>query len=105
MKLPSSIKYGCHKYNLVVTDSIRDMDEIWGRIQPETEEIFLRKNLSDGNIKATLLHELIHAILMKTGVAELFCDRPEIHESVCTSVSHGLMEIMQENPALKVLFK
>ena len=67
MKLPKVIKIGGQKWSIK-----RKKMEDYGYIDEGTNTIYINKPLSTEKIKATLLHEILHAIIAQNGLSHLF---------------------------------
>lgn len=61
------------KYKIKEKDVINEGDEgiVQGRIEYSKQKIFLKKNLPEQTKEETLVHEIVHGILLHTGWMDL----------------------------------
>lgn len=61
------------KYKIKEKDVINEGDEgiVQGRIEYSKQKIFLKKNLPEQTKEETLVHEIVHGILLHTGWIDL----------------------------------
>ena len=64
-----------------------------GRINHDKSEIWILSNLSEGVRATTLIHEVIHAILNRTG-------HDQIDEKLIDAISSGIHSFIVSNPEL-----
>ncbi len=94
-----SVRIGLLDYAVEeVTDIRRKQDDayLFGFISHEEQSIDIRDSLQPTLKAIALLHEIIHGVLFHTGH---FLDGTD-EERVCVALSHGLVQIMRDNPAL-----
>ena len=87
-------------YEVVNTDSIiHDGVEVHGLIEPKITRISINKNLSVSCYKQTLMHEVVHAVMLAYNIdSEMDLER---HVDCMAS---GVLTVMRDNPSLVEFF-
>jgi predicted mannosyl-3-phosphoglycerate phosphatase (HAD superfamily) len=62
--------------------------KFWAYVDDDAATIWLRSGLSGDVAAQTLLHELIHAIMFRSG--NKFQLNPELEESIVRALEHGI---------------
>lgn len=94
MNIPKKIKISFKEYDVREKSELRDEKgrELYGRIEYLPEVIFLNAENSEGQKKATLMHEIVHGLddiygidlkekqVRKLGIAlyMMICDNPDM---------------------------
>ena len=95
MKLPASVRVNGRDYKIKVR-AASALPDAYGQFNPEKTRIDLRKGQSDIELKDTLLHEIIHAVLHTQG-REYAGD---VEELFVRAIASGLVGVLQDNPWL-----
>ena len=76
---------------------VGDNDECYGltHVKDFTIQISSTENKTPEQMEATLLHEVIHAVLGVSGLTELIDDKTE--EALVVSLENGLKELYKRN--------
>lgn len=88
------IKIGGIYFAVKRDDSVYDRQH-FGEINIAKSEILLATNLDEQSAKLTLLHEIIHAILIQAGMK--FDEQDEKWIDVA---AYGFLQVMHDNPGL-----
>jgi len=102
MKLPKKIKVLSRDYTVRPQTSFEEgKDDVFGKCDREIAEIVICSSVPGQKQAQTLFHELIHAIIMETGIYKHFYEERKItEEDVATCVSIGISTVMRDNPRL-----
>lgn len=73
--------------------------EVFGFIDSDNCKIHIKKDLHPTRSKIVLLHELLHAMLMKCGL-NLKEEEDDLHEQLIECLSHSLISLIKNNPDL-----
>lgn len=96
MSLPKKVKIGWKEYKILEQppdEALIDGGTIcYGQVFYDRQEIYINKNYRKKHRKATLLHEIIHAIDEQYST--------DLKEEQVVSLTHGLMSVLKDNPAL-----
>ena len=102
MKLPKSVKIGCHKYSIVIDDKIANGEgvEYWGLCNRGEFKITISKECfkHESILANTILHECLHAIWAERGLNHQE-NPPE--ELIVTLLSNGIQQLYADNPQLR----
>jgi hypothetical protein len=90
MSLPSEVKIGGVVYTIVPDKRLSDEYGILGRARCQVQVIELDADMARDAKAATLLHEVIHAILYQTG-------HDEHVEPHIRALGYGLLVFMRDN--------
>jgi len=93
MSFPSSVRIGGITYEVHVISRLRDEQDVLGRALCHKQILEIDAGLSVDAQAATLLHEVVHAILYQTG----HDDHMEPH---IRALGYGLLVFMQDNAEL-----
>ena len=96
---PSKIKVGSSVYSCEIVDEFprsEDYDGHYGMTNVVTERILVSANQSEGQLKDTVLHEALHAIINRSGWRP--SDNDE--EKLVATISPWLLLVLQDNPKL-----
>jgi Zn-dependent peptidase ImmA (M78 family) len=63
----------------------------YGEMQGEKGTIRIKANLPPEEWQATLVHELIHAILYESGLTHILEKENDLEEAIVRAVEHGLV--------------
>lgn len=90
--LPKEVKIGPTIYEVRENEELID-NQLYGQITRSTSLIEMNPRLSPFMIEVTLWHEILHGILMQLGAAEQ-------DEQMITAMSHSIVGVLHDNPAL-----
>ena len=97
----SRVKIGPMVYRIEVVDGLHDRGEhLFGDVNHGECVIRLEGRHSSQQTVQTLLHEIVHTLLLQSGRP-----RQEGDEGLVDSLAYGLMAVFQDNPALSNLLK
>lgn len=94
-----TVKIGIHQYSVSEAEEISRKEDgayLFGHISHDEQHIDVRAALQPKMKTVCLWHELIHGVLFQAG---LLIDESD-EERVCVAISHGIVQLLQENPAL-----
>jgi len=91
----NKVRIGAIYYQVEYVPNLRDGDEpIDGQLAHDESAIKLESTLSPAAQRATLWHEVMHAILVHAGY--------ERHdEGQLAALSYGIMQVLVDNPELR----
>jgi hypothetical protein len=91
-----TIRIGCLEYTIKEVDKLVDDDDrpIYGQVAYGDCEILIWKELDPQVRRATLWHEIIHAILVNAGYVG------EHDEQMVSAISHGIYDVLLDNPEI-----
>lgn len=101
MKLPEKVLIDDIEYTVSTASpdelqkEVRSQDNIIGACNYNNQTIKISDSINEGNIKVTLLHEIIHAILSERGLNDQ-CD----DEMLVDNMAHALRMLAKQNPEL-----
>lgn len=100
--VPTLINLGGFKIPVKYVDFLEEGH--MGIFSAGTITISTTANRTEKELKATLFHEIVHAIFWKTGLAALFdgIDSLNVEEAVVTAIEHHLTDVININ---KTCFK
>lgn len=103
-ELPKSIRVGPLTYTVEVMPKGLKGGE-WGMTHHTKLRIRLDGRHPQANLRATLLHEVLHAARYVTGAhleefAKHYSKRYDLEERVITTLEHPLLGILRDNPDL-----
>ena len=79
--------------NYTVESFETDVDRnLMGRLAYDTAQIYIRKDLPVDKKYETLLHEVMHAVYMNTGLQQ-----GDEEEKIVTALSSGIYQFLKEN--------
>lgn len=90
MKGPDKIKIGPHTFTVTYSPAV----ELCGNTQVEHLAIGINTAQAPSQIRDTLLHELVHALLAPTKLDD------DVEEQVCMALGPGLLALFVDNPDL-----
>lgn len=106
------ISYGCFDYSVefLPQEKIKELlddDElgnVYGAINSFSQQIYIASDTTVQNQKATLLHELVHAIFLKNGSMQVGKEE-ETNQNITSEIlidttANGIFEIVRRNPDL-----
>jgi len=108
----TKIYYGAYSYELkfLTEDKIRkfvgqteDNVRVFGGVNCYEQEILISSEASEQTKKATVLHELVHAILLRNGTSVDENDEKTQNvtsEELVDSMALGVYELVRRNPEL-----
>lgn len=91
--LPKSVKIGALTFD-VVEEARTAIDGKYGALQYCDSVISLTPGMSIQHQTIVLWHEMIHAMLTNAGIREQ-------DEQIPMALSHGIVQLLQDNPALR----
>lgn len=94
MNLPSKVKLGGRTFDVLLVSDLKSDDdkELRGQISFYQNTIKLDKNQKEDMRSSTLLHEILHGILV---------DRDVKHsESLIVHLESGLIQVFRDNPKI-----
>lgn len=105
--LPPSLRVGPYRYSLrylprahpILCDEEGVNDSI-GNLDGDKETLSIADDLSPGAARATLVHELIHAIFGVVGASQWPGWSEELEELLCASMEAPLLAALKDNPAV-----
>ena len=68
--------------------------DVLGETRGTSREILIKPELQGEVFEATLLHEIVHAVLYVSGIAELFETEKE-EEAIVVALEHGLSQLYE----------
>lgn len=88
-------------YNLVFEDEpkMTPDGEYSGYTDNENLKIVIKKSLAKGKMEVTILHEILHGILIQAGL-NLSEDDDSFYEQMIEVLSHSLYALIKNNPKL-----
>lgn len=101
MKLPEKVLIDDVEYTVSSASSdelqkeILSSDNIIGACNYNNQTIKISDSINEGNVKVTLLHEIIHAILSERGLNDQCSD-----EMLVDNMAHALRMLVKQNPQL-----
>lgn len=104
MSTPTRVKVGAYTYTVKVdADRIKELEkesetDLYGITSHGILEIALHPTVAPMVMRETLLHEVLHAVLYNTGVADRMTDKNEEH--LVRALSPALFALLRDNPAL-----
>lgn len=72
-----------------------DDDTLYGFIDVGEQSIYVNNSVGIHIMCATVLHEILHGILVTKGFLDVYDD-----ENLVTALSYGLLDVLKTNPAL-----
>lgn len=90
MSLPSKVQVGGVPYEVHPVRRLRDDEGVLGRCMCHLQYIELDQDLSTDAMAATLLHEVIHAILYQSG-------HDDHAEPQVRALGYGLLAFLRDN--------
>jgi hypothetical protein len=93
-KPPARLQVGPFRYEVVVDDA-RIPPDLFGQCDKGQHVIALHPHQSPDRLRATLVHEVLHALCDLTGVDD---DKGE--ESIATALAPALLGVLRANPRL-----
>lgn len=101
-KLPPKMKIGFRTYNIKRANK-KEAEEAGyiGITIMQHNEIRLRDDVSDEELKSTLLHELCHALMYDSGMSQGLSEKKE--EQWCQFFSASMMQLIRDPLNWKVL--
>lgn len=100
MKPPRTIDVGPYRLEVVVSETAIDRKsiergaELIGRFEGDSQKITLSPNLAFDMLRETLLHEILHGLLMPLELD----DKEE--ERIILTLSPSLLDLFRRNPKL-----
>lgn len=88
------IKIGGIYFTVKLDDSVYDRQH-FGEVNISKSEILLATNLDEQSAMQTLLHEIVHVILLQSGLKF-----EEQSESWVDVAAYGFLQVMNDNPGL-----
>ena len=101
MSVPTSVIVGPYTYTVKVdAERIKVLEkesntELYGITTHGTLEIDLQPEVADLVLRETLLHEVLHAVLYTTGIADRLSDKNEEH--LVRALSPALFSLLRDN--------
>lgn len=108
MNPPRHVKVGPLKYRIVVDQNGIDIaqarsgtaDPIVGFCSSQSETIYLSPNQTPRTMRATLVHELFHALFYSSGMYQQFESRKVSEEDAIGGLDTGWLGVLRDNPKL-----
>ncbi len=96
--MPSEVKVGIKIFQIVKGDPGESPkgDRFWGVVNYRERLIIIAEDLFAQDVQMTILHEILHALLLAIGRGGL--DR--VNEGLVNSMECGLFQLIQDNPEL-----
>ncbi|MCP9305804.1 hypothetical protein [Lacticaseibacillus paracasei] len=101
MQLPKSVLIDDVEYTVSTASSdelqkeVLSPDNIIGACNYNNQTIKISDSINEGNVKVTLLHEIIHAILSERGLNDQCED-----EMLVDNIAHAIRMLAKQNPEL-----
>ena len=95
MQLPKKVKIGCYTYAVRTWDTVGEEDGYYGSCSNRHHIIHISTSYSDEKVRATLLHEILHAIWHVWDLED-----EDTEERTISALTHGLMAVINDNPKL-----
>ena len=99
--IPASVQVGPYVYT-IVADTARieecekeSREELFGMTLHKSLEIIVQPTAADMVIRETLLHEVLHAVLYNTGIADRMTEKTEEH--LIRALSPALFVLLRDN--------
>ena len=94
----TTVRIGGTDYEIILDDGMLKTSEMCGMIDEASTEIRVSTEMSQQALHATLLHEMIHAILLQSGHDN--SDNPDTYEPIVEALSHGFHAFLKDNVLL-----
>jgi Zn-dependent peptidase ImmA (M78 family) len=91
MKIPKKINIKGRPYKILFIKGLIEKQHAMGICCETKKEIHLDSKLKDEDLKATLLHEIGHAIMFETGLTQ--CLSHDIQEIVTENFSNVIIDL------------
>jgi len=92
VKLPEKLKVGPITYDIQVMP-LADVG-VQGAASVTTQTILLDKDLAFDTLRATALHEVLHAVMRLSSV-----ESHKYEEELLQRLEHGMLGVLRDNPA------
>jgi hypothetical protein len=89
MKLPKTIKIGGVDWGLDISAASGAQEDYFGQTLNVTTTIWARKDQSPSMLPSTILHEVIHAILLGAGIPQ--------REHMVRALETGIAQVLRDN--------
>ena len=86
------IKVGSAVFKVKEDAEISNTEDLWGRIQFESREIFVKKGMCESQKAQTLMHEIVHAAEREIALG--------LDEKDTERFSRMLIQVIRDNPKL-----
>lgn len=108
MKPPRRVKVGPLRYRVIVDQDQLDAmqaragveDPLLGFCSSATEAIYLAPDLGRHTERATLVHEIFHALVTNSGMGEQYGTRKVSEEEAILALDTGWLGVLRDNPKL-----
>lgn len=94
--LPAELRIGPHTYRVRLSDKLEE----YGHTDNRQSKIRLAGWQADGQLRDTLLHEALHAIVWCSGGSRLLALSDEDEERMVRLISPWLLQLLRDNPDL-----
>jgi hypothetical protein len=101
MKLPDTVKIGPIVYRIREVERLQsssDGTSLWGDLVCSDGEILIEASIHNQQKRQTLLHEIVHAVLLTLGRREEAND-----EGLVEALAYGINGVIVDNPSLITL--
>lgn len=89
-RIPDRVKVGWKNYDVVITDSrLNSGPELYGQIDHDAQVITLRGSSTTDQLRATLLHEVLHAVSDMYGLG--------LEEKLVEDLTNALYTVYKDN--------
>lgn len=99
--LPTSIKIGIYNYEVIETNDIGmlllDGQQCVGTIRYDELQIHVDKNRTPARKEQTLMHEIVHGIIIEHDVP---IEDRDNYEEIVDKFSIGILQVLKDNPEL-----
>ncbi len=93
------VKIGGIRYPVKIVDDLHDKHtELYGWIKYDKHEIYISSDLGEQGRYQVLWHEVVHGILKNAGITDE-------NEILVEAISHGIMQVLVDNPGIEQLPK
>lgn len=98
MKPPKVVYVGTFDYDVRLTKDLSS--SILGETDTDNDLILIRKDQSKANLRDTLIHELLHAVLFAGGISKALDFDHDKEEKLVVLLSPWINALIQDNPEL-----
>jgi hypothetical protein len=96
VKIPEVIYIGPHDYEVRAK---KRLDTLGETLNNDTT-ILYRRSQSSSNLRDTILHEIMHAIVFQSGAAVAQKLSHQDEENLIVTLTPWILQVFQDNPAL-----
>jgi Zn-dependent peptidase ImmA (M78 family) len=102
MIIPSKIRVIGLDFEIEENEKVANEGNTFGSVHSRKQRIFLEPNETQQRKEQTLVHEMLHAIFMQTGLSERLRDNKDVtEEQLVSTISAALYAVLVDNGLLK----